>query len=178
VAFGLNHELAAEPVHVVGRTNTLAKYDYWDIQRRDPWPGGAYPGADPRYDGTALLPGAQLMKERGWYESYHWAKTELEIALAVSTVGPVVIAVNWWQGMMDPDADGYLRPRGGVVGGHCTLLHAIEQAADGTWHYWVWQSWGHTWGLDGRAKLKRADMAALLRTEGEAMLPLRTAKTR
>lgn len=51
VGFGYNHELCAEPAVVRGCSNDRARTDYYEIQRRDPWPGGAYPGARPFYEG-------------------------------------------------------------------------------------------------------------------------------
>lgn len=174
VGFGFNHDLCADPVFVRGCSNTRARNDYYDIQREDPWAGGAYPGASPFYEGTSVLTGAMHFKNAGFYTGVYWAKTEEEIAAAVSHVGPVVIGVHWWKGMMNPDANGYLRLSGGVIGGHCTLLHGIDVEGG---FYWVWNSWGKDWGLGGRAKLKRADIGALLRTEGEACLPVRSART-
>lgn len=38
---------------------------YFEAQRRDEWPGGAYPGADPFYEGTSVNAGLWVVKNKG-----------------------------------------------------------------------------------------------------------------
>lgn len=170
VGFGFAHEAAARPVIVHGVDSDFARKIYFAAQKQDPWPGGAYPGAFPFYEGTSVLAGAQVLQKAGAFQNYFWAKNELEMAIAVGYKGPVVIGVNWYEGMMRPDRDGYLRPTGRIVGGHCTLVMGIRLRDD---TYIIHNSWGKDWGIDGRALIARKDMERLLSEDGEACLPMR-----
>lgn len=174
VGFTFTHELAARPVPIPGLTDGHARQHYFEAQRIDPWEGGAYPGANPFYEGTAVLAGAKVMQARGFYSGYRWAFGEEDVARTLGYLGPVVIGVNWYDGMFRPDADGFLNITGRVAGGHAILVHAVNVKAD---LYWLWNSWGPRWGLGGRAKIRRPDLARLLREDGEACVPQRV-KTR
>jgi hypothetical protein len=174
VGFGFSHELAAQPEPVKGVTNLTARGLYWQAQQLDDNPGGSYPGnTDEVYEGTSVLAGAKAATQLGYYTGYKWAFCEEDIALAISYAGPVVIGVNWYEGMYEPNADGYLEPTGQLVGGHCTLLKAIN-VEEG--YYVLHNSWGKEWGYNGTARLSRASMAKLLAEQGEACLPVRGSK--
>jgi hypothetical protein len=188
VGFGFSHEAAAAPEKVTGITNETARQWYFDAQRDDYWAGGAYPGASPVYEGTSTLAGAKVGVRYGHYTSYLWAKTEDEIARTVSNFGPVAIGVNWYEGMMDPDARGILWPAGDMVGGHCTLIIGIimpNQPLPSDWDYLtpeeigtglyvIHNSWGLGWGLNGRALIARENIDRLLHEDGDACVLTRT----
>jgi hypothetical protein len=74
------------------------------------------------------------------------------------------MGTNWYEGMFDPDWDGFLRLSGSIAGGHAYLVYGTEAE----W-YWMQNSWG-IWGVGGQgiAKVHRADMERLLREDGEA----------
>lgn len=173
VGFGYSHWKAARPMLVKNLTNEDARQLYFEVQRNDPWPGGAYPGADPFYEGTSVLSGAKILQSQGFFSAYHWAFSEREVALALGYVGPVVFGLNWYEGMMETDADGFIAPTGEVVGGHCILGMSIQVKKD---YYVLHNSWGPEWGVKGRAKIRRADLDRLLHEDGEACLPVRGAK--
>ncbi len=174
VGFGFSHELAATPQAVKGLTNDSARQLYWQAQKIDEWPGGSYPGnIEETYEGTSVLAGAKAATALGYYTGYAWAFSEKDVALAVAHKGPVVIGVNWYEMMFEPNEDGYIWPGGQWMGGHCTLLKAIN-VDEG--YYTVHNSWGKSWGNNGTAKLSRADLAHLLREDGEACLPVRSNK--
>lgn len=175
VGWTYTQELACRPQVVdflrdPAQGNPFAQQTYWEIQRNDQWDGGAYPGADPFYEGTSVLAGAKTLTAAGWYTAYHWGQSEREIALAVGYKGPVVIGVDWHEGMFDPDPDGFLHVTGEVAGGHCTLLNGISLSRNA---YRLHNSWGASWGENGEAWLSRTDMARLLADGGEACLPVR-----
>jgi hypothetical protein len=174
VEYGISHELVANPVRVNAThvSDMLGQHKiYWAAQRNDPWEGGAYPGADPFYEGTSVLSGMQVATELGYYSNYLWAQNENEVALAIGYKGPVVIGVNWYEGMYEPDSDGFLNVTGAQVGGHCTLLYGVSISGD---YYKLWNSWGQSWGNNGTAKIRRTDVVRLLSEDGEFCLPTRT----
>lgn len=171
VGFGWTAELMADPSPVRGAGQDTARPLYYELQRRDQFDGGEYPGADPRQGGTSVEEGAKLLTEVGHYREYRWARTEKDIALAVSHHGPVVIGVNWYAGMRDVNRKGFIRPTGRLLGGHCVLVFAVDAEND---YYTIQNSWGRDWGIEGICYLSRYHMAKLLRQDGEACLPVRT----
>jgi hypothetical protein len=170
VGHGFAHELAARPQVVRGMTHDHAVDFYFSAQRIDEWEGGSYPGASPFYEGTSVLAGAKVLTSRGYYSAYHWVFSEPELAMAVGYKGPVVMGTWWYDGMFNSDENGYIRPTGRKAGGHCYLAYRIDLKND---EYWIWNSWGRDWGVNGTARLKRADMARLLAEEGEGCVPVR-----
>jgi hypothetical protein len=163
VGFGWAHELAARPVVVPEITNNLGFDLYREAQELDQWPGNDY-------DGTSVIAGAKAVQRRGHLTEYRWAFTEPELALAVGYKGPVVLGLNWYSGMFNPDRDGYIHPTGRLEGGHCILTYSINVRLG---YYRLHNSWGPHWGALGTAKVGRQDMALLLAEEGDACIPLR-----
>lgn len=168
IGFGTTNELLWNPVPVPGLDAKFAREKvYWTAQREDPWPGGSYPGATPTYEGTGVLYGIKAAAEMGYYTEYRWAKTETEMAAGVSHLGPAVIGVNWTNNMFKPDANNFIHPTGGLAGGHCILATGIDVEGG---YYTLHNSWGPTWGQHGNCKIKRADMAKLLKAQGECCI--------
>jgi hypothetical protein len=166
--FGTTNELLWNPVPVPQLDGTFAREKiYWVAQEDDPWPGGSYPGATPHYEGTAVLYAIKAAAAIGYYTAYHWATTETEMAQGVSHLGPAIIGINWTENMFDPDADNYVHPTGELAGGHCLLAIGLDVAGG---YYTLHNSWGPTWGDNGNCKIKRADMAKLLRDQGECCI--------
>lgn len=169
VGFGFSHEAAAEPVAVPNVTDKYARETaYWGVQKLDSWPGGAYPGASPFYEGTSVLTGAKWMKRNGFYTGYHWAFSALDVALAISYLGPVVLGVNWYRQMYHPDAGGFLNLRGPIIGGHCILAIGFNAETN---YFTLHNSWGKNWGDNGTAKLTAQALDKLLSNRGDACVP-------
>jgi len=165
VAHGWAHELMAAPRRVTGIASPQVMGWYRRMQAIDEFP-------DTEGEGTSILAGAKIMQEAGFVSAYHWAFTEAEMAAAVAWLGPVVIGVWWFDGMREPDADGWIRPTGRRVGGHCVCVPGISVSGG---YYRIINSWGSSWGpRGGWARMSRKDMAALLAIQGEVCLPVRT----
>lgn len=47
------------------RYDITSRWHYWEMQMRDYWQGGSYPGANPQYEGTSVDAGAQVMHQFG-----------------------------------------------------------------------------------------------------------------
>jgi len=166
--FGVTNELLWNPVPVPALDAAFAREKiYWPAQEGDPWPGGAYPGANPHYDGTAVLFAIKAAVSLGYYTEYRWGTSEAEMALGLSHLGPAVIGIDWYRGMFTPNSGGFLRLTGGKAGGHCILVTGINVNAG---YYTVHNSWGPTWGVNGDAKIRRDDMAELLAADGECCI--------
>jgi len=87
-------------------------------------------------------------------------------------VGPMVIGVDWREGMMAVDQKGYVYNKGKLIGGHCVILVGTNLTAlnpDGTKGFCViLNSWGTEWGNKGRAKISIPALDELIRDQGEA----------
>lgn len=167
VGFGCTNELRFNPVPVPRLDATFAREQvYWPAQREDPWNGGAYPGANPFYEGTSVLAGIKQLVRLGYVREYRWAFGERDLALGLS-LGPAVIGVPWYAGMFKPDTRGYLNATGSVAGGHCVLVIGYNRRYE---YYTIYNSWGPTWGDKGTARIRRAAMDRLLREDGDACI--------
>lgn len=176
VGFAWTHELAARPAEVKNLGYGFAKGLYYEAQRRDHWEGGAYPGADPFYEGTSILAGAKVAQVAGYIGSYRWAFGLDDLILGVGYNGPAVIGVNFYERMMAPDSDGYVRPTGQVLGGHAMLVTAVNPRLE---MFRIKNSWGSKWGYHGDCFITFKDMDKLLYEDGEACFAIkRTTKPR
>lgn len=190
VGHALAHGLVSSPNRIKKYNGTkigerFALELYWDAQRIDPWPGGSFPGANPRYEGTTLLAGLKTLKKNyNLINEYRWAFGEEELALSVSHIGPAIVGIPWYDSFYEPDPvtnyislkgrDGRMSKR---VGGHAIVVAGIDpneqrgergSARGGT--YFLWNSWGRDYGINGWCKITREDMAVLLAEDGEAAL--------
>lgn len=165
VPHGWAHELNAAPVRTAVTQGDIWKW-YDRCRQIDEWPGEDY-------EGTSVLAGAKVMKEIGHIEEYRWALRIEDVMATLSTLGPVVIGVNWYDTMFRTDADGWLNVGGKVAGGHCVCLRGIQRTKNGLWYVVGRQSWGKDWGKRGDFRLSVADLDRLVFQEnGEACVPV------
>lgn len=166
VGFSIAHEINARPKPLPS-THQLAMDIYMSAKLIDPWPGEAY-------EGTSVLAGIKDAARRGYFAEYRWAFGLNDLLLAVGYKGPAVIGINWYQGMMQPDAKGFIHPTGSSMGGHAILLNQVKVSEE-----WVFlpNSWGN-WGIPQTAgqvphgcKLSFTDLERLLKEDGDAVIP-------
>lgn len=167
VGHAMTHELIARPAVYRGLDYDYAMSVYHDAQRIDPWPGGAYPGATERYEGTSVLAGVQVLQQRGLIDGYRWAFGVEDLAIAVSRAGPAVLGIAWYSGMYEPRGQ-YLEIAGEVVGGHAIMCHSYNHPRR---EFKVHNSWGRDWGSNGAAIVSWDTMNRLLSEQGEAVIP-------
>lgn len=162
VGFGWSHDLVALPAPVKDITNEWARQLYYECRRNDEWPGEDY-------EGTSVIAGAKVLKARGFYGQYRWGFGEEDLAITIGYHGPAILGLNWRAGMMNPDTEGFIRPTGQVVGGHCILCYGYNARMK---LYKLWNSWGAGWGVHGTCLVTQEDMDALLHDQGEACIPV------
>lgn len=162
VGFSWAHELAARPkIHSLVTENE-ARSIYQAAQVVDPWP------ETPPEEGTSVLAGAQTMEARGYLGEYRWCFDLRDLQLTVGYLGPVVLGIWWWTGMLDTDAYGNVRRTGAREGGHAILCNGYSMTKR---KFRLTNSWGTGWGLNGECYVAEYDMQLLLADEGEACVP-------
>lgn len=170
VSFAWHHEALAVPARALYHStladrdiNPIASSRYREMQKIDQWPGEDY-------EGTSVIAGAKLMQGYGYFDSYRWCFTLRDIIMAVAYEGPVVMGTNWYEGMYDPDEEGFLRPQEGeMVGGHSWIIPSFS-VKNRTVN--IWNSWGESWGNRARAKITWDDLEFLLLNDGEGCVPI------
>lgn len=167
VGFAVAHELIARPSEVYGVNADYAKKAvYWEAQKIDPWDGGSYPGATPKYEGTSVLAGVKVAHKLGWFDEYRWGFGLEDLVLGVGHNGPAVLGIPWYEGMMNTDPMGHVSPTGRVVGGHAILCKAVDVKRK---EFILHNSWGRNWGFLGDCFISFMDMTKLLHEDGEVV---------
>jgi hypothetical protein len=125
-------------------------------------------------DGSDVRSGAKAMKNRGRLSAYLFASTIDEIKQWLLTRGSVVFGTDWTDTMFNPNGAGYISPANGTVqGGHCYVCLGYDGPTD---TYFFQNSWGSSWGLEGRFKMLGADVQKLIfGSSGEACVALELA---
>ena len=171
VGFSCTHELIARPAVVTrGITAKFAiEKIYWEAQKIDPWEGGSYPGAKPRYDGTSVLAGVKILQKLGYIKEYRWAFGLKDLAMAIGYKGPAILGLPWYDSMFEPHSCGFLHVTGDAVGGHAILCKAVSVREQ---YFVLHNSWGPSWGDHGDARISWTEMDRLLNEGGEACIPI------
>lgn len=138
---------------------------YGDATKLDDYPGGYYaPGwQDTGSDGLSI---AKALKNAGEISGYTHTFT-LDDALKALGVTPVIAGITWTNDMFNPASDGRVQPGGSVAGGHEICFDEID--AD-TERVWATNSWGTSWGAQGRFYLSFDDFGTLLADNGDVTI--------
>jgi len=78
-----------------------------------------------------------------------------------------VVGTNWYYGMFYPDRNGLIKVKGGLAGGHAYVVNGVDTKNK---LFRIKNSWGKSWGIQGRAFISFNDMARLIREQGEICL--------
>lgn len=190
VGFGSAGVVAAAPSSRSGVTDDYARNWYRRAQRLDEWPGE-------RYEGTSVLAGCLVGRERKLWAGFRWAKNAAELAAGILNpdLGPAVIGVQWSEDLYDVPKTGAVRPNVTLDPdmGHCTVLfgyvparafvsrklrdqleelqlwEAVDQQQEPS--FLLLNSWSDTWGASGRAVVPVSLVNRWIRARGEFALP-------
>lgn len=135
---------------------------YSDATKIDSW-DGEYPPTDTGSDGLSV---AKVLKNRGLISGYQHA-TSMNALLNALQDQSVIVGTEWRNNMFYPDSDGRLHITGSVAGGHEYCLDQIDVENE---RVWVQNSWGNSWGVNGRAYLTWDDMTTLLSADGDCTI--------
>jgi hypothetical protein len=173
VGHGCAHDLGGSPVRVKDMDHLYAVNLYQfarSIDRAEHgwnWP-----------DGASVLAGAKALRARGFIGGFRWAFTIEDLRDALITTGPAILGVNWYDSMYETDPYGNVEVSGRIVGGHCIMVYGYNprwriKGQNGTHEIFRWQnSWGPSYGVNGRGVIKAEDLARLLAEDGEACIPI------
>jgi hypothetical protein len=116
--------------------------------------------------GSSVRGGAKYFQAQGRLKSYVWASSTEDMALWLLTGrGPIVLGTDWHWNMSDLDAKGVAHLGGGIADGHAYLCIGYNRL------YRMFRcinSWGSSFGSNGRFWILEDEMAVLLDAQGEA----------
>jgi hypothetical protein len=166
VGHGAHQLLRCSPIRNI--KNIPNPFDIYNAaQLIDEWPG-----IDPEVEGTSVRAGVKVLQKQGYISTYRWAFDGATAVNHLLSVGPVLIGVDWYQGMMRTDEHHYIHPTGWLAGGHCVPVVGVNTIAKNpdksVGFAVILNSWGPGWGSKGRAKISLHDFDALIRAQGEA----------
>lgn len=118
--------------------------------------------------GATMLALAKALHRKGWISAYLWGYTVADLVSALQ-LGPVLIGVDWYEGMDDPQGrrgEKVLRAVGTVRGGHAIVVNGID-LDDGMVR--LRNSWGRSWGDGGHGLLPIEDVEWLIADGGEVL---------
>ncbi len=116
------------------------------------------------HDGTTVHAAAKVLNHWGYLKSYAWSETIEDVIDFVLMNGPVVLGIDWTEGMCAPDANGLIHSIGNIVGGHAVLLIGVNTV---TGLGKMQNSWGD-WGLSGFCYIPLNELGVLISRGGEA----------
>jgi hypothetical protein len=160
-AFALTHAMADGPVTHRGQ-NPIETPEtvYAGIQAVDRAEGRYYS------EGATSLAMAQYAASRGWIGEYRWGYSLADFLAGIKT-GPVLLGINWYEGMDLPDRKhAMIRAIGRIRGGHEIVANGVD-LDDGVVR--LKQSWGREWGKRGHAYLPFEDLERLIAEDGDVL---------
>lgn len=141
-------------------TNDVGFMVYRNATLHDEWPNEDYTNSS----GTSVRAGAAEMVRQGFIEGYAFTYDVEEVAMWLLNKHPVVIGVDWYEGMDNPTKSNnfFIEPTGRKRGGHCALLDGVRWNENERDYFRGLNSWGSDWGHDGRFRLTVASFEKLL----------------
>lgn len=116
-------------------------------------------------EGSTIRSAAKCLQKNGRIEAYAFAPTLTSIRWWLLNRGPLIVGTIWLNDMFSPDENQIIRATGDLVGGHAYLLN--EWRSDN--YIGIQNSWGNTWGVNGKAYISSTDFEKLFLYDGEAM---------
>lgn len=157
------------PVHkrgtrTLGESNAVDLYELATVLDGIP---GQYPPDDTGSSGLAVAKAAQ---QKGYISAYQHA-FDITAALSALQESPIIVGVNWYEGLDNPASDGLVAIAGSVRGGHEFLIrgfHLRDNLLDS--YVMADNSWGTSWGDKGHFHFTVSTLEQLLAEQGDATI--------
>lgn len=133
---------------------------YDQCQLRDPWAGTPH-------NGTSIRTAMRLLKALGMIQEYRWANSIDDIVQTLINLGPMVVATEWLNDMINPDPNGIIHATGNSIGGHAYVLNGVDINKK---LFRIKNSWGQEWGVRGHAFIGFDEYQKLFENGGEATI--------
>ena len=165
VGFSCAGELAARPAAYPTGNDTAMKI-YAAAQEVDRSEGRNYE------EGATVLAGMKACFRAKYFSKYVWCFGIDDTINWIVRKGPVILGINWYSGMYETQSGGLLRVGGEIVGGHAIMANGFWPAHPQFGDVLVLtNSWGKSWGINGRGYLPIEDAVRLLKEDGEVAAP-------
>lgn len=139
VGFSCFQFLQSEPV-LTPESNRLSPEEiYFEARRTDEFPGEAD-------EGTSVRAGLDTLQRHGLISAYHWGRDWQESIEFMLTTGPLVLGINWYRQLFDPDPQGIISIGGPIDGGHAIFCYGANWTEK---LITLRNSWGKSWGPVG-----------------------------
>lgn len=125
---------------------------------------GIFPPYDTGSTGLAVCKAAKKMELITGYRHAF----SLKAALTALQNGPIIVGLSWLSGMDEPDADGIVRFKGYMRGGH--EFEGVGYDADTGLLEFV-NSWGTSYGKEGHFFMHKEEFGIALRQGGDVKQP-------
>lgn len=144
------------PVHV-NYTDEDGHRFYYQCKEIDGDPG--------KENGSSIRSVAKSLKADHRIEAYAFAPDMATIKYWLLNRGPMIVGTVWLMNMFTPRLDNTLDVTGDIAGGHAYLIN--EWTKDN--FIGIQNSWGPTWGINGKAYISAEDFERLFKFDGEAL---------
>jgi len=126
---------------------------------------GPYP---PNDNGTSGLTCAQVLLAAKQISGYTHTFSLNDALLALGQT-PIMVGSYWYNSMFTPASDGKLiiTPSSGIAGGHEYEVREIDAVKQ---IIWIDNSWGTSWGVQGRAYMTFTELGNLLTLQGDVTI--------
>jgi len=114
----------------------------------------------------------KVLKANGHLEAYAFAPDINTIKYWLLYKGPIIAGTIWTEGMFTPDENNVIHPTGSSMGGHAYLLN--EWRVDD--YIGIQNSWGESWGKNGKAYISKEDFEVIFAQGGEALAAVEIVK--
>lgn len=135
---------------------------YRDVTRMDPYDGEWEPN-DTGSDGLSM---AKLLVSKGAIAGYQHTFS-LSDMLAALMKSPLITGTVWRRDMYQPDRNGIVHPTGAVQGGHEYVIDSFDAQTN---LVGFTNSWGTSWGWQGRFFMRAEDFGTLLEQNGDVTM--------
>jgi len=129
-------------------------------------------GEPKKENGAYLRSVGKVLKNNKHTEAYAFAYDIDTIKHWLLYKGPIIVGTIWTEGMFTPDENNIAHPTGAILGGHAYLLN--EWRIDN--YIGIQNSWGASWGVNGKAYISQEDFENIFANGGEALAAVEIVK--